>query len=180
MSYFKQHNSLLEKTCLCLVSHHDIMQVCEPTGEIAMKTETQLQTIATAYKEICEGEEPWIALGNFMNDFFGNFPERREELLQEPPEEPVDPTPEQHHWAAFCAASAEYLSVKYGLSCPTWVYNPTYILLDPWFHSPAALQKPEVRERIMQEAPEPFARRNIYCSNRVFANKYERPGRQPA
>jgi len=30
-----------------------------------------------------------------------------------------------------------------------------------------------VQARLLQETPEPFARGNIYCGNRMFANKYE-------
>ncbi len=33
--------------------------------------------------------------------------------------------------------------------------------------------KPSVRAFLREQTPEPFARRNIYCGNRVFANKYE-------
>jgi len=35
-----------------------------------MKPIHQLQTMACAYQEICQGEEPWVALGNFMNYWF--------------------------------------------------------------------------------------------------------------
>ena len=137
-----------------------------------VKTYTELQTIEVSYREICQGEAPWIALGNFMNDFFGNFPERRQELVNEPVQEPADASPELHRWAVFCAASVEYLCQKYALPCPDWVENTDYTLSEPWFHSPAA-HKPHVRERIMRETPEPFTRRNVYCGNRVFVNKFE-------
>jgi hypothetical protein len=33
--------------------------------------------------------------------------------------------------------------------------------------------KPEVRERLIRETPEPFTKRNIYCGNRMFNNKWE-------
>jgi len=138
-----------------------------------MKTNTELQTIEVSYKEICEGQDPWIPLGNFMDDFFGNFTDRRVELVQDPLHEPANATPDMHKWAAFCAGSVEYLCQKYAIPCPAWVHNPAYILPEPWFHSSVAAQKPHVRERIIQETPEPFTRRNIYCGNRVYMNKYE-------
>ena len=74
--------------------------------------------------------------------------------------------------AAFGAASVEWLCRRYGVPCPSWVYNPAYSLPEPWFDSPGA-HKPRVRERLLQQTPEPFARRNVYCGNRIFANKYE-------
>ncbi len=46
-----------------------------------MKTCNQLQTMAVAYAEICQGEDPWIALGNFMNDWFDYAKDRREQLV---------------------------------------------------------------------------------------------------
>jgi hypothetical protein len=30
-----------------------------------------------------------------------------------------------------------------------------------------------MRERLMHDTPEPFARRNIFCGNRLYQNKYE-------
>ena len=74
--------------------------------------------------------------------------------------------------AAFCAASVEWLCQRYNVPCPSWVDNPTYKLAEPWFDSPGA-HKPEVRTRLIQKTPEPFTRRNIFCGDRMFANKYE-------
>ena len=138
-----------------------------------IQTQERLQTIEISYREICEGEDPWIPLGNFMNDFFGNYPDRREELVKEPIQEPVDLTSYSHRWAVFCVATIDYLCQKYNIPCPDWVNNSAYRLSEPWYYSLAA-HKPQVRERLERETPEPFTRRNICCGNRVFANKYER------
>ncbi len=137
-----------------------------------MKTYDQLQTIAVAYQEICQGEMPWVALGNFMNDWFDYAKDRRAELVVDPIFLPAMPNAESLRWAAFCAASVEWLCEKYGVACPLWVQNPFYSLAEPWFDSPGA-HKPQVRERLIQQTPEPFTRRNIYCGNRMFHNKYE-------
>lgn len=138
-----------------------------------MRDFEQLQTIHLSFQEICEGADPWIPLGNFMNDFFGNFPDQREELVKEPIAMPATKTPEHYQWAVFCAASVEYLCQKYQINCPEWVFSSAYEKLsEPWYHSPGA-HKERVRERLQAQSPEPFARRNIFCSNRVFANKYE-------
>lgn len=145
-----------------------------------MKTCLELQTINVSFREICAGEDPWIPLGNFMNDFFGNYLEQREELVKEPITLPEEPTPDQQRWAVFCAASVEYLCLKYDVPCPDWVNDPAYASLpEPWYYSLAA-HKPKVRERLHRETPEPFTRRNIYCGNRMFDNKYETPQRRSA
>jgi len=137
-----------------------------------LKTLEALQTISISYREILAGEDPWVALGNFLNDFFGNYPERRAELVRDPLQKPVGSTAEEHRWAVFCAATVEYLCQKYALACPAWVHDPAYDLAEPWYYSPGA-HKLHVRARLERETPEPFTRRNIFCGNRMFVNKYE-------
>ena len=134
----------------------------------------ELQTMHITYQEIAQGTRPWNALGDFMNYFFGYTPDQREELVREPIPEPDAQTPEElHRWAVFCAASVEYLCQKYGIPCPDWVDHPAYqALSEPWFEALGA-GKPQVQARLRQETPEPFARRNIFCGDRIFANKYE-------
>lgn len=131
-----------------------------------------LQTMAFTYQEICQGEQPWVALGNFMNDWFDYKKERRSELVAMPLTLSEPLTDELFRWAVFCTASVEYLCKRYEVSCPSWVRNSTYCLSEPWFDAPMA-HKPEVRGHLIQQTPEPFTRRNIYCGNRMFNNKWE-------
>ena len=112
------------------------------------------------------------ALGDFLNYWFGFATDQRAELVKEPIQEPAEVTPDLHQWAAFCAASVDYLCERYSIPCLAWVLQPTYTLSDPWFTGLGA-DKPQIQARLMQETPVPFARRNIFCGNRVFANKYE-------
>jgi hypothetical protein len=137
-----------------------------------MKKRDQLQTIALTFQEMCQGEMPWIGLGNFMNDWFDYAKDQRLQLVIDSISLPPSPDSDILRWAAFCAASVEWLCQNYGIACPEWVENLAYFLSDPWFDSPAA-HKPQVRERLVRQTPEPFTRRNIYCGNRMFNNKYE-------
>ncbi|MBO0794605.1 MAG: hypothetical protein J2P36_27135, partial [Ktedonobacteraceae bacterium] len=132
----------------------------------------ELYTMQMTYRGIVEGERPWNALGDFMNYWFGYTADRREDLIKDPIQEPVEVTLELRRWAAFCAAAAEYLCARSNIPCPGWVHNPVYTLSEPWFKGLGA-HKPHVQQRLIQETPGPFARRNIYCGDRVFANKYE-------
>lgn len=130
-----------------------------------------LQTMNRAFQEICEGQTPWVPLGNFTNDFF-DFVELRADLLTDPIECPTDLTPDQQKWAFFCAASVDFLCETYHLPRPAWIDDPAYAVLpEPWFHSPAALHSSRVRERYERQTPTAFAKRNIYCGNRVFLDK---------
>ncbi len=137
----------------------------------------RLQTFRHSFKEICAGEAPWISLGKFMHQFFGCFSHLRLELVEESIEIPDHCSPEQFQWAVFCAASAEYLCQKYGIPCPEWALNPRYSLETPWYYAPGA-DLPRVQEKLRQTTPEPFTKRNIFCGNRVFNNKYEYEGRR--
>jgi hypothetical protein len=129
-------------------------------------------TMALTYQAICQGERPWVALGNFMNEWFDYAKDQRAQRITDPLTLPEETSSDALSWAAFCAASVEWLCARYEIPCPAWVYHSAYSLPEPWFDSPGA-HKPQVRERLIQQTPEPFARRNVYCGNRMFANKYD-------
>jgi hypothetical protein len=74
-----------------------------------MRTTNHLQTMALTYQEICQGERPWVALGNFMNDWFDYAKDRRTQLVVDPIFLPESPNSEALRWAAFCTASVEWL-----------------------------------------------------------------------
>lgn len=133
---------------------------------------TTIQTMTWAYEQICKGEDPWTALGNFTNAWFGYAKHVRPNLVNEPLIRPEQETEYTHQWAAFCAASVEFLCDHYNVLCPDWVNDPYYFLETPWWRTPRA-HDPSIREQLLQDAPAPFARRNIFCTNRLFQNKYE-------
>lgn len=131
-----------------------------------------IQTMSRAYQHICEGIDPWIALGNFRNAWYGYAKDIRPELVSAPPVPPEHDTEYTLHWRAFCAASVEFLCDRYQVPCPAWVHDPQYTLKTPWWNT-SRPDSASVREELMQTAPKPFARRNIFCSNRLYQNKYE-------
>ena len=155
----------------------------EEQGETQTATDARstssvlLQTIKRSFEQILVGESPWIPLGKFMHQFFGVHKHLRSELMEESIEVPGQCTPSQFQWAVFCAASVEYLCKKYDLPCPEWALSPQYSLEDPWYYAIGA-DLPRVQEKLRQTTPEPFTKRNIFCGDRVFNNKYEYQGRQ--
>ncbi|HZO71645.1 MAG TPA: hypothetical protein VFB60_05540 [Ktedonobacteraceae bacterium] len=132
-----------------------------------------IQTMALAYQQICEGEGPWIALGNFTNAWYGYAKDIRSTLVSEPLALPATSTDYTHHWAAFCAASVEFLCERYGVPCPFWVHNPYYILSHPWYGDERENISSSAQQELMRTTAAPFAKRNIFCGNRIFQNKYE-------
>jgi len=138
----------------------------------------QLYTMARAYADIRAGALPWVALGTFMNEWFAYAVDRREALMAEPIQAPIQGghghEARLRRWAALCAAAVEHLCAREGISCPMWARDPVYTLAEPWyaFDAPGA-HRDDVRAHLRRVTPEPFRRRNIYCGDRVFANKYE-------
>lgn len=134
----------------------------------------EIQTLARAYQELCAGEEFRIAIGNFMNEFFLYHCKTRERqmLLDTPIQLPEYPTEKQLGWAAFCAGAAEYLARKYKLHCPKWALGQIYTLATPFYVTPAALDTPARRASLEQQTPEPWRRRNVFCSHRIFTNPH--------
>jgi len=131
-----------------------------------------IETISWAYYEICAGEDPWTALGNFTNAWYGYAKSIRLRLVREPLVKPEQETEHTHRWGAFCAASIEFLCDRYQVPCPDWVHDPYYTLETPWWHTRQA-ENPSMREYLVKVTPESFVRHNIFCTNRLFQNKYE-------
>ncbi|HAG98270.1 MAG TPA: hypothetical protein DCL75_05270 [Ktedonobacter sp.] len=130
-----------------------------------------VQTIARAFQHICTGEDPWIALGNFRNAWYGYAKDDRFALVKDPITEPEPNTRHTRRWGAFCAASVEFLCHRYNIPCPEWVHHPRYILTTPWW--PEHAYNLSTRIQLMQITPAPFLQRHIFCGNRLYQNKYE-------
>ena len=131
-----------------------------------------IQTMKRAYQQICAGEDPWIALGQFRNAWYGYAKDVRPALVEQPLEAPEQETLSMQQWQAFCAASVEFLCERYNVPCPAWTQHPGYVLSAPWWHV-KRVDTPSLRAQLAEHTPEPFARRNIFCGNRLFQNKYE-------
>lgn len=159
-----------------MISYEERTAVLERV-ETTRPAGVSLQTFQRSFEQICAGEEPWLPLGNFMHQFFGQYKLRRADLLCDPIVVSEHATDQQWQWAVFCAASVEYLSRKYDLSCPSWALHPRYALDEPWYYAIGAEQT-RVQEKLRQTTPEEFTKRNIFCGDRTFSNKYEHEGRQ--
>ena len=147
---------------------------------ISETEQVPLQTFKRSFEKICAGVNPWLPLGNFMHQFFGEYQHLQQELVREPIELPAETLSQDIlRWAVFCAASVEYLCHKYDLSCPEWAMNPRYVLNEPWYYAPKG-DNPVVQEDLRKTTPKEFTNRNIFCGDRTYRNKYEFHGRKTA
>jgi hypothetical protein len=129
-----------------------------------------IQTMRRAYTDICQGEDPWTALGNFTNAWYDYAKGMRPSLVSQPLVSSDYDTEYTCRWAAFCAASVEFLCNIYQLQCPEWVHDPLYILSQPWSGSNIF---PDITPHSIKTTPIPYAKRNIFCGSGLFKNKYE-------
>ncbi len=133
-------------------------------------------TLAQAYQDISAGTEPWVALNEFLHEWFEYAQDQRALLIAEriPAGDLLEKSePALWRWAVFCAATADWLCEHDGIQRPAWVDDPAYTLTAPWycFDAPGTA-KPHVRSYLERTTPELFRRRNIICGDRVFATKY--------
>src|SRR5260221_11902478 len=78
-------------------------------GCVMSTTFGTLQTMTQAYRQICGGEEPWIALGNFRNAWYGYAKDRRGALMSEPLAKSRQGTEVNHRWRCFFGATDRVL-----------------------------------------------------------------------
>lgn len=122
----------------------------------------QPQTAAETMEIIAGGEDPWLALGQFLDDWRGSDRSQRPRLVSEPL---PDVSPEYHRWAALLAAAVDWLCVQEQLPVPAWTRNPEYRLKEPWFLYPSW----RLRAWQLAETPVPFRMRNIFGGDRILA-----------
>jgi hypothetical protein len=120
------------------------------------------QTIAETLERIFSSTTPWVAIGDFLDDWRRSAIEDRRELINEPIT-PVS-TLELQRWAAFCAAMVEWLCWQDGIEFPEWTDQEIYVLQEPWF-----LYKGwRLRAWQLATTPAPFKMRNIFGGDRML------------
>ncbi len=120
------------------------------------------QTAAETLALIVEGVEPWLAIGQFLDDWRGTEPHARQRLVSEPLPEVGD---EHVRWAALVAAAVDYLCAQSGVPTPAWTRRPEYWLAEPWFLYPGW----RLRAWQLAETPVPFRMRNIFGGDRILS-----------
>jgi len=123
-------------------------------------------TIAETFEQICKRKAPWVAIGDFLNDWQCYAIEQREELIKTPLCVPSHLV--MVRWAAFCAAMVEWLCYQDNIQWPDWVKQECYVLPNPWFF----YRRWDTRSWLLATTPAPFKMHNIFCGDRVILNKW--------
>lgn len=124
--------------------------------------EYQAQTAATSLRLVAGGVDPWLALGQFLDDWRRTDPAQRPRLASEP----LPAVSAEHlRWAALLAAAVDWLCAQARLPSPPWTSRPEYRLPEPWFLYPGW----RLRAWQLAETPVPFRMRNIFGGDRILA-----------
>jgi len=127
----------------------------------------QPATAAQAFQRILRGEDPHLAVGDFLDDWRRTPATERPPLISEPIADPGN-DPVHRRWAAFFAAMVEQLcwtNEAGRLARPRWTADPAYRLREPWFLVPGF----PLRAWQLFTTPVPFRTRNIYGGNNLLS-----------
>ena len=132
------------------------------------------QTIAETFDRIvAQPEFPWVAIGDFLDEWRRSEREDRLALVEgtiasrDTIAQPAATTEEAlffQRWAAFCAATVEWLCWQSELPWPSWTGREEYHLQAPWFLYPGDLLRPWQ----LVSTPAPFKMRNIFGGDRFL------------
>lgn len=119
-------------------------------------------TSAESFQRILDGEDPWIAIGDFLDEWKREQVHDRPDLVADPiaSDAPAD----LRQWMAFFCAMTEHLCIQEDLPIPSWTQAAHSILAKPWFLYPGWRLKPWQ----LATTPPAFKKRNIFGGDRIL------------
>ena len=120
-------------------------------------------TAAEGFERVRGGDDPRLAVGDFLDDWRRTPAGRRAALVADPIAE-AGPDEDLQRWAAFFAAMVDLLSVEAGLVPPRWTSRAEYRLKEPWFLVPGW----PLRAWQLTSTPVPFKMRNIFGGDNIL------------
>jgi hypothetical protein len=121
------------------------------------------ETAESTWHRMAAGVSPWLAVGDFLDDWRRVPCHRHEGLVEAPPRLPEPPA--DLRWAAFLAGAVEYLLWQDGHPFPGWTKDARLFLDHPWFLYPGW----RLRAWQLATTPAAFKVRNIFGGDRILA-----------
>lgn len=134
------------------------------TSQHTLATGYRPEPVSRAFARLVAGEDEWIVLGNFLDDWYRSDTQGRVALVADPI---VAPTNDKaRRWAALFTAVVEWLcwTNEPRLNAPAWTADGVS-LADPWF------VEPSVAMRVWQlvHSPAPFRMRNVFTDASIVS-----------
>lgn len=125
----------------------------------------RLTTVSQAFDLVRGGEDPWIALGDFLDDWRRAETDQRPLLVFDPIRIKADEA--NRRWAALFAAVADWLcwTSEPRIEAPVWTNEAVFDLPEPWFVIPGEA----MRSWQLVESPAPFRMRRIFTDASIVA-----------
>ena len=120
------------------------------------------QSAADTLRRIDEGWDPWLAIGQFLDDWRTAEAAQRDGMVADAL---PDTAIEHPRWSALIAAAVDYLCAEDGLAAPAWTRRAEYRLTEPWF----LYDGWRLRAWQIAETPVPFRMRNVFGGDRILA-----------
>ena len=120
--------------------------------------------VAESFQRIQQGENPWVAFGDFLDDWRRSQREDRLALVEQPPEQAT--TPDEQRWAALFAATVEQLCAQEQLPLPAWASASIYYLSEPWY--PEARTE-NLRRLLADTTPAIFKNHNVFGGEDILS-----------
>lgn len=116
----------------------------------------KLLSLRRTAERMKEGEDPWLCIREFLDDFYAADDAGRGRMISERPEGVADPRLD-----AYLGALAEHLAFHYGLPVPSWVFGPERFLDRWWF--PTTFKS--LHAIAIVQSPASFRRRGIFVDD---------------
>ncbi len=116
-----------------------------------------------SFERLLGGENPWVTLGDFLDDWRRSQPIDRSTLVEQPLREVT--SLEEGRWAALYAAAVEQLCAQENFPAPSWVTSKQYYLSVPWY---PGVKTENLRRLYEETTPEIFKQHNILAGDRLL------------
>jgi hypothetical protein len=137
----------------------DILLPGRADRAMAYEPQTLARTGALVARALREGEDPFIPIRDFVDDYRRLPPADRPRLVAEAP-----PWTGDARYDAYLAAMAEHFASEDGHAPPAWVERPERFLDRAWFREPRVGFWPMA----LAQAPPAFRRRYVYIEASEF------------
>lgn len=114
-------------------------------------------TVAQSIEKIQQGTDFYLALGDFLDEFYRSKKSERQKMINA---EPAELANVPREYLALFAATAHKLANDYGLQVPQWVMKLKYRMRDKPFFDCGA--QGDLRLLFMYKSPLEFKHKNLF------------------